>query len=275
MNILPLIMALVLIISVLTVERLEKFKNHSAVQNEYQAFIKENERQVFNRRERNLYGDAKHKSFRQLTIRYLYDKKARDKHANEAKQYRVLLAELIKIVYGDAGFYKELIKKNSDFVEDMFKKIEEVAENVPHKVILQTKDLARLDLGDPELQEAFYHILKGTILREKLLEMENMTPRMKEKAYVSLLTYVHNHGKEDKPPPAIRIALAPREILKAIFIKDEIVEAIILKREELGGKDRDSGADEMFKSEFINKRRPGLDENLLDFKLSSNSDEYR
>ena len=58
MNILPLILALVLMISVLTVERLEKFKNQSIIQKEYLVFLKESERQVFNQRERRLYGDS-------------------------------------------------------------------------------------------------------------------------------------------------------------------------------------------------------------------------
>ena len=95
---------------------------------------------------------------------------------------------------------------------------------------------------------------------------------MKEKAYVSLFTYINNEGS--KSPPAIRIALAPREILKAVFGNDDIVEEILDKRKELGGKDKDSGAEEAFKSQFMGKRRPGIDEKLLDFKLSNNSSEY-
>jgi hypothetical protein len=157
----------------------------------------------------------------------------------------------------------------------MLTAIEQATEDAPKKMIRQTKDLARLNLDDPELQEAFYHMLKGTISREKLKEKEKkkeMTPRMNEKAYVSLFTYIHNEGA--KSPPTIKIGYAPPEILKAVFVNDEVVEAILVKREELGGKDKDSGADETFKSEFIGKRRPGIDEKLLDFKLAKNSKDY-
>lgn len=271
MNILPLILALILMLSILTVERMEKFKNQAVVQKEYQTFLKESERQVFNQREKRLFGESQ-KSLRQLTFRYVYDKKARDAHVNEAKQYRVLMIELMKILYGEAAFFKELERKNANFLEEMLDAIEKATEDAPKKLIKQTRDLARLDLGDPALQEAFYHMLKGTISREKLKEIEEMTPHMKEKAYVSLFTYINNNGV--KNVPTIRIALAPPEILKAIFVNDEIVEAILVKRQELGGKDRDSGADEAFKAEFMQKRRPGIDENLLDFKLSNNSSSY-
>ena len=62
----------------------------------------------------------------------------------------------------------------------MLTAIEQAAENAPKKMIRQTRDLARLHLDDPELQEAFYHMLKGTIsrdnLRDKLKEKERVQP---------------------------------------------------------------------------------------------------
>ena len=56
------------------------------------------------------------KDLRQLTFRYFYDKKARDNHLNEAKQYRVLVIELMKNVYGEAAFFKELERKRPNFL---------------------------------------------------------------------------------------------------------------------------------------------------------------
>lgn len=275
MNILPLILALVLVVSVLTVERLEKFKNQSIIQKEYQQFLKESERQVFNQREKRLFKQYD-KDLKQLTFRYIFDKEAREKHPNEAKQYRMLLIDLMKIVYGEAAFYKKLVRENDKFLEEMLTAVEKAADEAADNTIRQTKDIARLDLGEPELQEAFYFMLKGTIERDKLMELieeKEITPKMKEKAYVSLFTFIDNEGAKDKVP-AIRVALAPREILKAIFEKDEVVEEILVKRVELGAKDKDSGADETFKNAFLGKVRQGLDVNLLDFKLSKNSDEY-
>lgn len=271
MNILPLVLALVLMIAVLTVERLEKFKNQTVIQKEYQEFLKDSERQVFNQRERHLYGESQ-RSLRQLTFRYFYDKKARDGYLNEAKQYRLLVSELMRNVYGEAAFFKELESKRPNFLEEMLTAIEEVSEDIPKTMIRRPDDLARLDLRDPELQEAFYHMLKGTIPRGKLKEEIELSPRMKEKAYAPLFTYIHIEGVEK--PPSIKVARAPPETLKAVFVTDEIVDAILVKRKELGGKDKDSGANDAFKNEFINKRRPGLDEKLLDFDLSKNSSAY-
>lgn len=264
MNILPLILALALMVAVLTVERLEKFKNHSIIQHQYQLFLKESERAVFNYRQRHLYGES-NTSHRHLTFRYIFDKKLRDKHVNEAKQYRMLAIELMKVLYGEATFFKELEKKRGQFLDDMVTAIEEASEK-SYK-IKQIKDLARLELEDPELQEAFYRMLKGTISRNQLIEISKDNPQIKEKGYPSLFVFITNHGT--KHVPTINIGKAPKELLKAIFIEDEIVNSILIRRKELSGKKKESGADETFKSEFLSKRRPGIDENLLDFKLSS------
>lgn len=266
MNILPLILALVFMLAVLTIEKLEKFKNSSIVQKEYQHYLLMSERVVFNHRQELLGHWGYDKDVKQLSVRYLFDKNARDRNLNEAKQYRLLLTELMKIVYGEAAFYKEIESRRPKFLDEMLSAIEKVTEDSEKKLVKQAKDLAQLDLKDPELQNAFYHMLKGTMPREEWKKMVDPTPRKASKAYPSLLAYININGKDESP--TIRVAQCPREVLKAIFVSDEVVEAIIEKRMTLGGKGRDSGNNEAFKREFMNKRRPGIDEKLLNFKLA-------
>jgi hypothetical protein len=265
MNILPLILALVLMLSVLTVERLEKFKNQTAVQKEYQNFLKEGERQVFNNREKGLFGISK-KSLRQLTFRFFLDKNLRKNDPESARQYRLLTIELMKTVYGEAAFFKNLKNKRDNFLEEMLTAIELAADAAPEKMIKRIQDIARLDLDDPELQEAFYHMLRGTISRDNLKEMKSLTPRMKEKAYVSLFNFINYDGK--KATPQIMLQRAPKEILKAIFASDEIVEAVIVRRNELAAN-KDSGSQTTFENEFKSKIRPDISDKLLDFSISS------
>ena len=266
MNILPLVLALVLMLSVLTVERLEKFKNQTIVQREYQIFLKESERVVFNQRQKLLFKKSE-KNLRQLSFRFLVDKKLRDKDENAAKQYRMLMIELMKIAYSEAAFFKNMEKKRSNFLEEMLNAIEKAADATEGKMIKHIQDIARLNLEDSELQEAFYHMLKGTIARKKLKEIESITPSMKEKAYVSLFTFINYDGKKDSPK--IEVQLAPSEILKAVFVNDETVDAIILRRTELAKEENKSASKTTFENEFKDKRRPGLDDKLLDFKIST------
>lgn len=264
MNVLPLILALVLMLSVLTVEKLEKFKNQTIVQNQYQAFLKMNQGQIFNKREKSLFGISE-TTLRQLSFRFLIDKKAREEKSKEAQQYRMLILELMKIVYGEAAFFKNLQMNRPGFLEELLTAIEQAAEKVPKKTMRRIQDIARLDLEDPELQEAFYRMLKGSISRDQLENVKDKGARFKEKAYASLFTFIHDGGTGD--PPKIVIQRAPREILKAVFASDEIVEAIILRRNELS-LNKESGSEAQFKSEFIEKRRPGIEDSLLDFKIS-------
>jgi len=264
MNILPLILALALMLSILTVEKLEKFKNQTIVQNEYQAFLKMNERGVFNQRQKKLFGKSE-KNIKQLSFRLFIDKKARERDPNVTKQYRLLNKELMKILYGEAPFFKNIESERPEFLEEMFNAIEKASDAASKQLITRIKDIARLDLGDPELQQVFYHMLKGTHSREEKRTMKEPTPRMKEKSYLSLFTFINYKGAD--AAPTIEIQMAPREILKAIFINDDTVDAIIIRRQELADN-KDNGASITFKNEFSDKRRIGLDDKLLDFTIT-------
>ena len=274
MQILPLVLALVLMISILTIEKLEKFKNQTIVHNEYRTFLKENERQVFNKREKSLFGQNE-KSLRQLSFRFLYDKEARKRDETITKQYRMLNMELMRVLYSETAFFKKLEKKRPHFLEEMLTAIEHAADEAPEKMIRRIHDIAKLDLDDPELQEAFYRMLKGTISRKNLEEKKDNEEKKeslidKEKTYVSLLTFINDYGTEKNPVPKIKVQHAPRELLKAIYNNDEVVEALLLKRKELAEGQNEQASME-FETEFKDKRRPGIDERLLDFKITSNS----
>lgn len=265
MNILPLILALVLMLTVLTVEKLEKFKNQTIVQKEYQAFLQMSERQVFNKREEKLF-EKNDKNIKQLSFRFVVNKEARERDAHVTQQYRLLILELMKVLYGEAAFFKDLEQKRPNFLGELLTAIEKAADEAPKKSIKRVRDIARLDLGDPELQQAFYYMLKGSISRENLQAKKELKPSMKAKAYVSLFDFINYEGA--KGTPRIEIQKSPREILKAIFGSDEVVEAIIVKRQELEKSD-DNGASSAFQSEFSDKRRSGIDDKLLDFKITS------
>ncbi len=167
MNILPLILALMLMLSVLTVERLAKYKNQTIVQHHYQNFLKLEENNVFNVRQKLLFDESSgKKDHHQLSFRFFIDKEVRE-DKKIPKQNRDLIKEFLKIVYGHTTFYQELEGKSQDFLEEMLNAIQETADVAPKALIKRIEDIARLKLKDPALQEAFYHMLKGTISWEQ------------------------------------------------------------------------------------------------------------
>lgn len=273
MNILPLVLALVLILTVLTVEQIEKFKNQTIVQKEYQHFLSANEGVVFNKRQKRMFKISE-KSLRQLSFRYFIDKEAKEANAGIAAQYRLLMIALMKNIYGKAPFYKKIEESRPNFLEEMLNAIELAASKSPESSFKRIQDIARLNLEDDSLQEAFYHMLKGTIARDEIAKFKNEPQKIKEKGYVSLFTFINNNGAKKKTGqytiPRIVVQRAPREILKTVFENDDVVEEIIVKRDQLS-KSKDKGASALFKSEFVNKRRPGIDDLLLDFTISDSA----
>lgn len=272
MNILPLVLAIAFILTVLTVEQMEKFKNIAIVQKEYQHFLKSSERAVFNKRQERMFRLSE-RSLRQLSFRYLIDTNAREKNGAIAAQYKLLIAELIKILYADAPFYKKLKESRPEFVVEMLDAIEQAAASAKAVSIKRTQDIARLNLGDEELQMAFYHMLKGSVLRSDLKEFSKEPLHVKEKCYLSLFHFININGAE-KPTtaaskPRIMIQHSPREILLAIFDNNEdIVSAIIARRNELA-KNKDKESEKLFREEFSPKRRSGIDDQLLDFTITA------
>lgn len=265
MNILPLVLALVLILSVLTIEKLEKFKNQMIVQKEYHTFLEKGERQVFNQRQKDLFG-SNQKDLHQVSFRFLLNQKAREKDPQAAKQYRLLAMELMKVLYGEAFFFRNMERERPQFLEEILNAIEKAADEVPKGMISGVQALAHLDLGDPQLQRVLYHMLKGTMTREGLKGMKEMSPEMKEKAYVSLFNFINYNGKDSVPK--IIVQRSPREVLKAVFVSDDVVNAILARRNELAASG-DSGAKVAFENEFKDKRRHDIDDKLLDFSISS------
>lgn len=275
MNILPLVLALVLMLSVITIERLERFKNQSIVQHEYQEFLKLMEREEFNKRQELLYLRTR-TTHRQLSFRYILDKQLREKDATLSDQYRQIAIDLIKNLYQHADFYKEMEQKNPEFVEGLINAIQTAADNAPDKGIKRIEDIARLNLQNEELQNVFYHMLKGTITRDALVK-RNSSEKVEErkfynktngKEYLSLLTFIHFK----RTPPEIQ--LAPRELLKAIFDSNAVVEEILIRRNELA-RNYTAESTNTFKNEFNPKRKVELSDQLLNFKISkTNKEKY-
>ena len=265
MNILPLVLALALILAVLTVEKSENFKNHVVVQIEYQNFLKNNDRQAFNARQRTLFYGKNQSDIKQLSFRYFIDKNAKESYASAAKQYRLLILALMQNLYSEANFFKKIEEKRSDFLSELLVAIEEAAAKAPKNLIKREEDISRLKLDDAELHEAFYNMLKGTISREHF--DKNPSEAVKKKQYVSLFYFINYEGTTH--PPRIEIQKAPREILKVVFKNDDdIVEKIIARRAELAEKE-ENGNSLIFQNEFLQHRTNDIDDQLLDFKITA------
>ncbi len=256
MYILPFVLTLTLVLSFIGIEKLAQFKNQSIIAQSYQTFLDAQARYMFNLRQNHLC-DKYDKSHRQLSFRYFLNKKLRESQPELAKQYRQVVIDFLKILYGQANFFTNLANQRPQLIEELLIAIEQSADalEAPHE-IKSIEDMVHLNLGDAELQNLFYRMLKGTVAHNDELIL-------REKTYVSLLTYVHFNQS------AVQIQLAPKSLLSALFASEEVVLEILKKRNEEGL------TDEAFKNEFLEKRKSGLSEALFNFKVTkSNKNDY-
>lgn len=271
MNILPLVFTLLLMLSLLTIEKLDQFKNKMIVQEQYQRAIKHGERAIFNQREKRLASASDQISHRQTSFRGFFDKKDREKNQARYLQYRKVAINLIYILYGKADFFKQALATRPQLVEELLHAIEQATEEMGPNKIKKIEDVARIQLTDPQLQEVFYHMLRGTIEKEEFKAQPQKFQKQTHKLYFPLLTFFNNN-ESDKD---IQVRLAPKELLLAIYGKEEVVNQIIESREALSqavkstsNELRADEASNRFRSQFLDMQIPEVT-TILNYQITA------
>lgn len=272
MNILPLIFTLLTILSILTIEKMERFTNKVIVQKKYEELFNNQLSSSFSIRQRRLYG-WNPPSYRHLTFRPFLQEKFRLDQPEKYAQIRQITIDLIHVLYGHTKFYKKMEQKRSDFVSDLLNAIQESAHSMPENSIKRIHDAARLKLDDPVLQEVYYRMLKGTLSKEDSKKKENERFIGNKKTYYPLLTFFNYDGKDKDVK--IKLGLAPKEILLAIYGNPELVQKLIDLRLELtnqlnNNKITKDEATAKFQAEFENKQKQGITD-ILDYTITTTS----
>ncbi len=283
MNILPLVLLLILTLSVLTLKQVEDFKNLEIVRKECQDFIRELDKQHFNHRQRILYdnGVQDYYKTRKLNLHAFFDQKVTSDQ-RKLEQLKQILKELMKVLYAEADFFKKIEKKRPDFLTELVDQITDPDLDISHITHSHIENLSQIKLSDPELQEVFYHMLKGTIGRKERKEIEKyraISNQHREKSYLSLLNFLSfkKVNSTDRPEP-IPIYQAPKELLLAIYEK-EAVNEILIKRREFKHTKKDSSSEKTQKKEsfadFIFKQAKviPIDNEMLDPTVSTTDPE--
>lgn len=243
MNVLPLITLLLLLLSVLTAQQLQNFKNVQVVRKEHYDYLKEDEAWKLRSRQNRLYlkmsnSNASNSTVddyyhtRRINFRLFLKKEASD--IPEQKQaLKTLTKDLIQGLYSQADFFKKLEEKRPTFLDEIFDYL--IKESEAGKDLLvggkEIEDLARVRLPDEELQEAFYHMLKGTVERidkNHVKKYQAVSESHARKSYCSLLNFVQakqNYGATHSAE--ILLCNSPKEILTAIYGSEEIADKII------------------------------------------------
>lgn len=209
----------------------------------------------------------------------LLNKKEKEENYDLYNQVRYVLKRLIEELYSNTKFYKEIIAKRSDFINEILNSIEEAANNLPKGQKIKTvEDLLPLELSDKQLSDTLYKILKGTKKEDsqeqalKKVTTEKAEGDKEEKpvedSYLSLLDFITTD-----PRSKLRVYLAPKRTLLAITSNEELVNEILQQRKSLYQElkvDHISAetASNQFRELFSTRISSILNENFLDFSVT-------
>lgn len=229
-----------------------------------------------------------------LSIATLVDSKKRSIDGARHHQWMAILKKLMVILYKDQPFYIEIEQKKPDFIDLLLASMMQAIDNLSDKhKIKKTKDLANLKLSDPDLNYALFSIVQETSDRSEIKASASSHPVCSpseggeeeeedneeedeeeegnggEEVYsaegrYSLLDFITLEG-----PEKIRVYLAPRELLLAVFESPDVVNDIVKTRERLYDQViketlSPKEATEQFKAQFL----PLSNEAIVDFTVT-------
>lgn len=250
-----------------------------------------------------------------LSFYYFVNEKGREKDQKEFLASLAMAKKLLFVLYSEQQFYKNMERERPGFLDEIFTSIMAAVDKLPDdKKITDAKELANLDLGDKKLNEVFYKMLKG------IPNFDGTAPRPSEKSEEAQATASVDEGGEEpdadgkideitseemKPAPAhsdvysgdggypslldfitlknskgIRLYLAPRAVLLAIFGDTNTVNAIIDYRKSLYGQLKSKKmtkieATEAFKQHFGAQHAEGTDTAFFNYDVTTtNPKEY-
>lgn len=198
-----------------------------------------------------------------INFRFLVDPDYPNKYPELYPLYVKLFTRLTQVLYDQQSFFMELEKEHPQFMEELIRSLMQKNQNLPDKQkIKKIADLNQL-LQTPEpLADIWHQLLRPNPINRNSLEL--IWGKEAECQEVSLLDYLGSSYKLK-----IRLYLAPRALLLAIYGSSRIMEDILIKRKELHRLIKNNldskAATEEFKSLFSGRSDF---EPLLDFTVT-------
>lgn len=223
-----------------------------------------------------------------ISFNLLINPQARQQYPQAYYETRTLIKQLMHDLYAKQKFFKEAVEKHPNFLDELLDEVQTATEKLPPDAQLHSAvELSKLQLSTPFLQYNFYLMLHGLPKLEALpidptenkislesnededdeAEAKNESEEAHANAgYASLLDYITVKPTSMK----IRVYLASKVALQAIFEDQNVVDQIIETRREIYREVRKGEnttiATNQFKSAFAHSGQPYAD--LLDFTVT-------
>jgi len=298
MNILLFVTTMLMLLALMTYGRLETYRSLALVQSQFEYFMTQTERLYVNneakKRYKNTTASTKEKienaerngASATLSFNLFVDKEERAKYADKLEAQIEVAKNLLCFLYGNQKFFIDMQERRPDFLSEIFAKLIAATDQYTKKEKLasnKVKEIATVNLEDPELNVAFGKMLKGLVIpKEKKAKKdqsvsEQTTPFRPKEGYLSLLDFITIQKNKLK----IRVYLASSQLLMALYGNPEVVQQILetrydLYRQYVNDVIAKEAAEKEFQALFLNQRLDIVPSDMLDFGISkTNPNLYR
>jgi len=284
MNILLYVITVIMLLTITTYLRVENLISSYAVKKEFTSYLKNESKDQIRDAAETWYQaisfsrgaspkenpHQKSKANRKLSwFAFFYPELAQSKE-NEEKIIQISQALIHRLFKDDLDFQR-MSEQNPNIVAGLIGRIAEINRQLPQeKKVTRVEDLSTLDLNDPQLNQPLYLLIQGyhRPLREEseleaTEEAEEEPLKSKEKHHISLLNFI-----TEKNSGQIRVFLASKELLDAVYCDEQLVHDILETRLLLYKRAlQDSQNIPVLQAEF-ERFRQGPYASLLDFTIS-------
>lgn len=251
MNLLIFVMSLIMLMASITYSSLGRFVKAEVQAHEWQERIRAQAREKYNR---SLYdrapskpdgkekekvpedkGPRKENGRGTLSGQFLLNPTFRNAHQGDLIKFGELFKSIARRLYHEQPFFKNLERERPQFLDEIMREIVDISER--DKPIANFDALMLKKWSDPNLKRAFSLMLAETPayqrpVHEPIEKEEPEEERDESDASVNglvSLNYYFHFNYKDK----IRLWLAPRPVLMAIFNNTELVDSLIVARKRL------------------------------------------
>lgn len=163
-----------------------------------------------------------------INFRFLINPEYGEMFPEQTPLMLTVLKNLINLLYSKHPFYQQLLQERPNVLEELFNEIQHAQAQRPKKQrINKVNRINQIQPQDEKLQMLWNQLLRENPLDKSVMNL--LWQNVEEPCIqVSLLNYLSN-----SPAPKVRVFLAPRALLYAIFQNQDAVMQIINKRMEL------------------------------------------
>lgn len=293
MNILLFVMTMLMLLSTLTYARVANFRSLIGLEKSFVEYMGKIEHKAISYSSEYWYntltvnpnsrttpgGKRDGKAGSRLSFHLLINQVDRDKYPAAYAQTRELFKHLMVHLYGKTQFFEDMIAKRPNFLEELLNEIVSAADQIPKEnKITNPNGLSNLPIHDQDLHRVLYLMLNGI---PEIISKPGTT----ETANVPAVKFIVEEGgldtddesdaamesDEKHAPPGyksivdytsanstlkLRVFLASRPVLMAIYEDADLVERIIEKRQDLYNQlKRQGNSDDATKKSFEDEFR--------------------